>query len=92
MTLHWPDERFSWIDHRPPAGREDELAAIHLRIGAPANGDGLDHVLRIHGPLPHTLEQHLAFYRGILRDEGPLTRVEREILGVVVSSRNGCLY
>ncbi|MEM8713468.1 MAG: hypothetical protein AAGG01_21190 [Planctomycetota bacterium] len=86
-------QRFSWIDHEPESDSDrDALEKAYGRIGVPPGGDGLDHVLRIHGPMPATLEEHLAFYRGILRRKGPLSRAECEVIGVVVSGRNGCLY
>ena len=100
MTASDPDldgsedvgERFAWIGHQPRGQAAEQLAATYGRMGLPSTGEGLDHVLRIHGLMPPTLEQHLDFYRGILRDPGPLSRTEREIIGVVVSDRNGCLY
>ena len=86
-------DRFAWIDARPTDDRDKaELAAIHGRLGLPADGAGLDHVLRIHGPMPATLEEHLAFYQGIMRRPGPLSRVEREVIGIAVSVRNACHY
>ena len=87
-----PTDRFAWIDASPPPAQQEVLRQAFARLGLPPTGDGLDHVLRIHGPMPRTLEQHLAFYRGILREPGPLPRAVREIIGVVVSKRNGCHY
>ena len=85
--------RFSWIDASPQSDADrTELAAIYERLGVPADGEGFDHVLKIHGPMPATMEEHLSFYQGIMRRPGPLSRVEREIVGVVVSQDNGCEY
>jgi hypothetical protein len=86
-------DRFSWIDAAPttPTGQR-QLSEAYERLGVPPDGEGFDHVLKIHGPMPATLEEHLAFYQGILRRPGPLSRVECEVVGVVVSGRNGCLY
>ena len=81
----------AWIDWRPDDARRDRLEQLFAEIGAPG-GDGLDHVLKIHGPMPETLASHLAFYRSVMREPGPLDRVEREIVGVVVSKRNACHY
>ena len=86
------DDAFAWIGHQPTGAAAEQLTQVYRKLGLPDSGDGLDHVLRIHALIPHTLEQHLAFYRGILRDPGPPSRIEREIIGVVVSLRNGCLY
>lgn len=82
----------AWIDTEPDddVGRE-RLAAIYAGLGA-HGAKGLDHILRAHGKMPRTLTGHLALYRPIMREPGPLSRAEREILGVVVSSRNACHY
>lgn len=86
-------KRFSWIDAEPKGDKaKAELASIYERLGVPADGEGFDHVLKVHGPMPATLDEHLGFYQGILRRPGPLSRVECEVIGVVVSVRNGCLY
>lgn len=87
------NDRFSWIDASPSTpSDEEQLVEIYGRLGVPADGKGFDHVLRIHGPMPATMEEHLSFYQGILRRPGPLSRVECEVIGIVVSGRNGCLY
>lgn len=86
-------DRFAWIDAGPTNDADRaELARVYQRLQVPPDGTGFDHVLKIHGPMPATLEEHLAFYRGILRRPGPLTRVECEVVGVAVSKRNGCHY
>lgn len=83
--------RFAWIDWRPGKADEARLAQLFTALGTPG-GDGLDHVLKIHGKMPETLASHLALYRTIMREPGPLRRIEREIVGVVVSLRNRCHY
>jgi hypothetical protein len=68
------------------------LAEDYKKLGVPSSGEGLDHVLRIHAAMPETMTEHLAFYEGILRRPGPLSRMECEIIGVVVSTLNECHY
>ena len=85
-------ERFAWIGADAEPGDERTLAATYTRLGLPATGAGLDHVLRVHAKMPATLDQHLAFYRGIMRDPGPLSRIECEVIGVAVSQQSGCHY
>jgi len=83
---------FAWIGVDAEAGDEEALADIYERLGVPRDGAGLDHVLRIHAKMPATLDHHLTFYRGIMREPGPLSRIEREVIGVAVSKQNGCHY
>ncbi len=86
-------ERIAWISVSP--GDAETAATIgdaFERLGVPRDGAGLDHILRVHAEMPRTLDEHLAFYRGIMREPGPLTRIEREIVGIAVSVRNQCLY
>ena len=84
--------RIAWIDPEPEDEADRErLAAIFEKLGVPG-GAGLDHILRAHGPMPRTLDGHLALYRPIMKEPGPLSRAEREIVGVVVSARNECHY
>jgi alkylhydroperoxidase family enzyme len=85
------DDDIAWIDWRPEQKDAQRLAQLFDALEAPG-GKGLDHVLKIHGPMPETLASHLAFYRSVMREPGPLSRVEREIVGVVVSDRNQCHY
>jgi len=41
---------------------------------------------------PRVLSRHTPLYREIMFSEGELTRSEREMIAVVVSSTNGCRY
>ena len=41
---------------------------------------------------PRVLRASMALYREIMFGESPLTRVERELLAVVVSAANTCHY
>lgn len=51
-----------------------------------------DNILRIHGVHPRTMGLHYGLYRELMYGGGPLTRVQREMIAVVVSSKNDCHY
>lgn len=51
-----------------------------------------DHIIRIHGVHPRTLRQHYDLYVELMHEPSPLSRVEREMVAVVVSALNGCHY
>jgi len=51
-----------------------------------------DHIIRIHGVHPASMKQHFDLYVELMRGPGPLTRIQREMIGVVASATNGCRY
>ncbi len=51
-----------------------------------------DNILRIHGINPRVMSEHYQFYITLMRRPGPLSRVQREMIAVVVSSLNECHY
>jgi alkylhydroperoxidase family enzyme len=51
-----------------------------------------DNIVRIHGVHPRTMRQHYELYVELMRGSSPLTRVQREMVAVVVSATNGCHY
>ena len=57
-----------------------------------ADWGGVDHILRIHGPNPVSMEKHYELYRHLMFGPSPLSRSRREMIAVVVSSINDCFY
>jgi len=53
---------------------------------------GVDNVLRIHSLNPPSMGHHAQLYAHLMRGASPLTRVQREIIAVVVSAENNCFY
>ncbi len=51
-----------------------------------------DNILRVHTVHPRVMRQHYDLYVEIMHRPGPLTRVQREMVAVVVSATNGCHY
>lgn len=51
-----------------------------------------DNIIQIHGVHSRTLRQHYELYRELMYAKGPLTRVQREMIAVVVSAANDCHY
>ncbi len=72
------------------ADAEGPLAALYTRFGNP---DGtVDDVLKVHSLNPASFEAHCVLYVQSMHKPSPLTRIERELIGVVVSVLNGCTY
>ena len=66
------------------------LAELYRRFG---NSDGtVDHVLKVHSLNPDSLEAHCVLYTQTMHRPSPVTRAEREMVGVTVSRLNGCKY
>lgn len=51
-----------------------------------------DHIIRIHGVHPRAMRHHYDLYAELMRGPGPLSRVQREMIAVVVSAANRCHY
>jgi alkylhydroperoxidase family enzyme len=51
-----------------------------------------DNIIRIHGVNSPTIRQHHDLYRQLMYGRGPLSRIQREMIAVVVSAANECHY
>lgn len=67
-----------------------ELQRLYDRYREP--GGGVDNILKIHGPNPPSMETHYELYRTLMHGRSGLSRVQREMIAVVVSSINECHY
>lgn len=66
------------------AARELELA--RKRAGRVWN------IVRIMTPNPAVLRASMNLYKAVMYGDSPLSRFERELVAVVVSKANGCVY
>ena len=81
---------------------EDISSSFVIDPGGPASsfydrfsdprGGGIDHILKIHSLNPPSLLAHHDFYRTVMRGKSPLSRIQREMIAVVVSAVNRCHY
>jgi uncharacterized peroxidase-related enzyme len=80
----------AYIETISPADADGELADLYRRA---ANADGtVDNVMTIHALNPESLRTHFEMYVAALHRPSPLSRAERELVAVVASRLNGCLY
>lgn len=54
--------------------------------------DDDDNIIRIHGVHPEILKLHYELYVQLMHKPGTLSRLDRELIAVVVSTRNHCHY
>lgn len=52
----------------------------------------VDNILRIHGLNPPSMKAHYDLYATLMRGKSPLSKTQREMIAVVVSSINECHY
>ncbi len=85
------ERRIAWIETVPEADATGELKRAYQRAADPASGQ-VDHIMKIHSLNPASLLDHLHLYKTLMYAESPLTRIQREMIGVVVSAINRCEY
>ena len=51
-----------------------------------------DNIILIHGVHSRVMRHHFDLYVELMRRRSPLTRRQREMIGVVVSANNDCHY
>lgn len=83
--------RIAWIDTVLEQDAAGELKRAYQRSGDAKTGN-VDHIMKIHSLHPASLIDHLHLYKTLMYGDSPLTRVQREMIGVVVSTINRCEY
>jgi alkylhydroperoxidase family enzyme len=79
----------AWIEWIDEDAADGELADLYRRYRGP---QGIDHILKIHSLNPPSLEHHHTLYEHLMRGPSGLSRIEREMIAVVVSRANDCEY
>jgi len=79
-----------WIPIIPPAAATGELAEMYAHMKEP---DGsVDNILTIHSLRPQSLRTHFELYKDVMYGRSELSRAQREMIAVVVSVTNHCVY
>ena len=84
-------ERVAWIETVSTDDADGTLAQLYARERDPLTRD-VDHILMVHSLHPQSLDDHARLYHTLMHGDSDLTRVERELIAVVVSSINECHY
>jgi alkylhydroperoxidase family enzyme len=80
----------TFIPMVPEDRATEDLSRIYRRVSDPHGR--VDHILKIHSLNPPSLEHHYDLYAHLMRGPSPLTRLQREMIAVVVSAANDCFY
>lgn len=80
----------AYISYIPESGAGPDLVRLYRRYRE--EWGGVDNILRIHGHNPGSMRAHYELYRHLMAGPSPLSRIQREMIAVVVSGLNGCFY
>jgi uncharacterized peroxidase-related enzyme len=81
----------TWITTVPFEQATGKLKMLYERVTGPDNN--VDNIMMAHSLRPHTMEGHMAIYKHVLHHSGnTIPKWFLEVLGVLVSSLNGCDY
>ncbi len=80
----------SWIEEIEEEKSQGELESIYEKIKSKRGK--LSNIMKVHSLMPSAMEEHLEFYLSIMFKDRHISREECEMIGVVVSSINGCDY
>ena len=84
-------DRIAFIDTVPESEASGHLLRAYRRAADPNSGK-VDHIMKIHSLNPASLIDHQHLYKTLMYGESPLSRAQREMIGVVVSAINRCQY
>ena len=80
----------AWIEMIPEeeaTGRLKELYGKYTEAWG-----GVDNIMKIHSLNVKSMQTHFDLYAHLMRGKSDLTRVQREMIAVVVSAVNRCHY
>ncbi len=80
----------AWIKERDESD-SFKLRRIYKKAES-RTGKKTANVLKVHSIKPDVLEAHMRLYEVLMFGKGKLTRQQREMIGVVVSTSNSCPY
>ncbi len=85
------NRRIAYIETVPETLASGDLLRAYRRAADPKTGN-VDHIMKIHSLNPASLIDHQHLYKTLMYGDSPLSRAQREMIGVVVSAINRCEY
>ncbi len=80
----------AWIRTLDENEADDELRAVYQRVKG--NRGRISNILAVHSLHPQALQAHMDLYMAIMFKDCELSREQREMIAVVVSTANRCAY
>lgn len=80
----------AWIRTIDPEDADEQLGDAYGQVGA-ARGE-VANILGVHSLSPRTMLTHLSLYKQTMFARSEISRADRELVAVAVSSANSCHY
>ncbi len=80
----------AWIKIIKEEEAQGELKQRYEELREPWGG--VDNILKIHSLNVPSLDAHVTLYKTLLHGRSGLSRIEREMIALVVSAVNRCVY
>lgn len=80
----------AWIKMIPENKATGKLKALYDKYAEPSGE--VDNILKIHSLNVKSLRTHFDLYAHLMRGRSDLSRIQREMIAVVVSASNRCHY
>lgn len=80
----------AWIKIISESEAAGRLKELYSKLTEPWGG--VDNIMKIHSLNVPSLNAHFEIYKTLMRGRSDLTRVQREMIAVVVSTVNRCHY
>jgi hypothetical protein len=81
----------AWIRTIDERNADSELAEAYAACADPSLGHPAN-IMKVHSLNPRSMVAHRVLYRTLMFGPSPLKRYQREMIGVVVSALNECVY
>ena len=80
----------AWIEMIDEEAATGRLKELYDRYSEPWGG--MDNIIKIHSLNVKSMKTHYDLYAHLMRGRSDLSRVQREMIAVVVSVANRCFY
>lgn len=80
----------AWIEMIPEDAATGRLKELYEKYAEPWGG--VDNIMKIHSLNPKSMQTHFELYAHLMRGRSDLMRTQREMIAIVVSAVNHCLY
>ncbi len=81
----------AWIETRREDEWDGELAKLRDRV-VDAENARVDNIMQIHSLNPRAMDAHHRLYTSAMTGTATLRKVDRELIALVVSVENRCVY